>query len=205
MYSYFYGKVVSLNKKTITFDCQSKGYIVNVINPNEFKLNEKIFLYVYNQLISNNAKNFMLEELYGFKQYQQKEMFLLLMRCVGIGPKTAISICKNDTNLLKQFISSKDYNNLSKCHSITPKLSKVIIDTLSEYFSQRFPEKIDKKENQIFSALDALGYEKNDILFALCEIEKMKIENAKLPDLISKAIKIILNKNQIHNNEPIHQ
>ena len=48
MYSYLYGEVVSINKKTITFECNNVGYAIYVTDPNEYSLQKKIHLYIYN-------------------------------------------------------------------------------------------------------------------------------------------------------------
>ena len=44
MYSYLYGKVISINKKSITFDCNNIGHVIYVNNPNDFKQNTMIYL-----------------------------------------------------------------------------------------------------------------------------------------------------------------
>ena len=71
MYSYLYGEVVSINKKTITFECNNVGYAIYVTNPNEYSLQKKIHLYIYSQY-SLTSKNSFTNDMYGFKTYQAK-------------------------------------------------------------------------------------------------------------------------------------
>ena len=195
MYSYLYGKVISINKKTITFDCNNIGYVIYVNNPEVYKINTMICLYVYKQY-KLTSKNSFIDDMYGFKSYLDKELFLSLMRCQGIGAKTSLLICSNDNNLIRQLIVSKNYDELAKCKGINAKSSKVIIDTLYDFYQN----KVDNLPGnnmitELFSALNVLGYKDNDIQYA---ISKMSLSNTsnkeELSNLIASAIKIIINK-----------
>ena len=128
MYSYLYGKVISINKKSITFDCNNVGYVIYVNNPDSFKLNTMLYLYVYRQY-KLTSKNSFVDDIYGFKTYLDKELFLSLMRCQGIGAKTSLLICSNDNNLLKQLIVTKNYDELAKCKNVEDLRGKNLIKT----------------------------------------------------------------------------
>ncbi len=203
MYSYLYGKVISINKKSITFDCNNVGYVIYVNNPDSFKLNTMLYLYVYRQY-KLTSKNSFVDDIYGFKTYLDKELFLSLMRCQGIGAKTSLLICNNDNNLLKQLIVTKNYDELAKCKGINTKSAKIIIDTLYEFYKNKIDNSsMNNMISELFSALNALGYKENDIQYA---ISKMSLTNTsdkeELSSLIADAIKIIINKdtNAIESN-----
>lgn len=203
MYSYFYGTVVSINKKSITFDSQGKGYIINVSNPSNFMQGSKIHLYVYNQL-TQNKKNGMIEDIYGFKTYNEKELFLNLIRCNGIGPKTALSICNNDNEIIKQLIVKQDIQNLAKCHAINEKIAKTIIDELYDYYAKKQISDQNSIITELFSALNSLGYKETDIRFAINELMKNLNVKDDLSNLIASAIKIIVNKSSASANNGIN-
>lgn len=197
MYSYFQGTVISINKKSITFDCNNIGYIVNVSNPEYFTPKEKAHLYVYAQYTNNN-KNGFLEDIYGFKEYKQKELFLALMQCQGIGPKTAMIICRNNYDVLTNLIANKDIEGLKKCYGINEKNVHNIIERLANHFA--FAKDNPEQNNiisELFDALVSLGYKENDIQYAVNEISKTNPDTTELSDLIAEAIKLIVNKNQI--------
>ncbi len=203
MYSYLYGKVISINKKSITFDCNNVGYVIYVNNPDSFKLNTMLYLYVYRQY-KLTSKNSFVDDIYGFKTYLDKELFLSLMRCQGIGAKTSLLICSNDNNLLKQLIVTKNYDELAKCKGINTKSAKIIIDALYEFYKNKIDNSsMNNMISELFSALNALGYKENDIQYA---ISKMSLTNTsdkeELSSLIADAIKIIINKdtNAIESN-----
>ena len=42
MYSYFYGKIISINKKSITIDVNNIGYVINTPLPEVFLKDEKM-------------------------------------------------------------------------------------------------------------------------------------------------------------------
>lgn len=196
MYSYLYGEVVSINKKTITFECNNVGYVIYVTNPNEYSLQKKIHLYVYNQY-SLTSKNSFIDDMYGFKTYQTKELFLSLMRCQGIGAKTSLQICSNNNDLIRQLIVDKNAEELAKCKGVSTKTAKIIIDTLYDFYigKANIDSSNNKQITQLFSALNSLGYKDQDIQYAISKLTIKKYPTEEeLSDLITQAIKIIIKK-----------
>ena len=200
MYSYLYGTVISVNKKSITFDCNNVGYIVNVSNPEAFEINRKIHLYVYAQYTST-GKNGFIEDVYGFKTYPEKDLFISLMRCPGIGPKTSLSICANDTNIIKQLIAQQDIDNLSHIKGISEKLAKTIVETLHNYYLGKANNTSTGIMSELFSALNALGYKDVDVQYAIDQLSKTSKNETDLSNLIAEAIKLIMTRNQPIVNE----
>ena len=191
MYSYLYGEVVSINKKTITFECNNVGYAIYVTNPNEYSLQKKIHLYIYSQY-SLTSKNSFTNDMYGFKTYQAKELFLSLMRCQGIGAKTSLQICTNNNDLIRQLIVDKNVEELSKCKGVSSKNAKVIIDTLYDFYIAKtnIDNSNSKQITQLFSALNSLGYKDQDIQYAISKLTvKKNPTEEELSDLITQAIK----------------
>ena len=204
MYSYLYGEVVSINKKTITFECNNIGYAIYVTNPNEYSLQKKIHLYVYSQY-SLTSKNSFIDDMYGFKTYQAKELFLSLMRCQGIGAKTSLQICSNNNDLIRQLIIDKNTEELAKCRGVSAKSAKIIIDTLYDFYITKanIDNSNTKQITELFSALNSLGYKEKDIQYAISKLNiKRKPTQDELSDLITQAIKIIIKKdtNAIESN-----
>jgi Holliday junction DNA helicase RuvA len=183
------GKVVSINKKTITFENNYVGYVINVCNPESFEVNKLKKLYLYKHMATNN-KNNLTEELYGFEVYEFKELFLLLIGISGIGPKTALNICSNDLNAIKQLISKRDIQGLSILNGITPKYARLIIDNLYDMFTVNSSDQTCIEINKLIQALKSLGYASKDVELALKNID-MSNKNVDLSDLISQSIKFI--------------
>ena len=188
MVSYIIGKITSLNKKTITVESNWTGYVINVTNPELFELGKvrKIYLHKHTSLTNKNSVN---EEYYGFVNYDQKEMFLKLLSLNGIGPKTAIQILKNDLSLIKNMILSKDVKGLSACQSINEKVARQMIDNIE--ISSKEGLKTNQKISELISALESLGYQKNEIEDVISNKEIIGDASIDLSDLVSNAIKYI--------------
>lgn len=188
MVSYIIGKITSLNKKSITVESNWTGYVINVTNPELFELGKvrKIYLHKHTSLTNKNSVN---EEYYGFVNYDQKEMFLKLLSLNGIGPKTAIQILKNDLSLIKNMILSKDVKGLSACQSINEKVARQMIDNIE--ISSKEGLKTNPKISELISALESLGYQKNEIEDVISNKEIIGDTSIDLSDLVSNAIKYI--------------
>ena len=187
MLSYMIGKIISINKKSITLESNWTGYVINVTNPESFELGKVKKIYLHkNSLISNN--NNLVEDYYGFTNYEEKELFLKLITLNGIGPKTAAQILRNDINLLKTFILNKDIKSLSSLTSINERIARQLVDgiTITSVNSVSTSTKI----AELVSALKSLGYEKREIDLAISD-KHISESNSDLSDLISNAIKII--------------
>ncbi len=188
MVSYIIGKITSLNKKSITVESNWTGYVINVTNSELFELGKvrKIYLHKHTSLTNKNSVN---EEYYGFVNYDQKEMFLKLLSLNGIGPKTAIQILKNDLSLIKNMILSKDVKGLSACQSINEKVARQMIDNIE--ISSKEGLKTNPKISELISALESLGYQKNEIEDVISNKEIIGDTSIDLSDLVSNAIKYI--------------
>ncbi len=189
MLSYIIGKITSLNKKTITVESNWTGYVINVTNPEKFEVNKVRKIYVYKHCSMNN-KNTMSEDYYGFYYYEEKELFFKLISLNGIGPKTAMQILKNDINLLRNLIISKDINGLSGLTAINEKIARQMIENITLNASKSIPTS--NKISELVSALKSLGYEKKEIESAIADKQIIDSQNSiDISDLISIAIKVI--------------
>jgi Holliday junction DNA helicase RuvA len=182
------GKVIATNKKSITFENNYIGYVIYVADPKKFEINKIKKLYLYKQLGFGNKNNIM-EEIYGFDQYESKDLFMNLLQISGIGPKTAIGICRNDSQLIKTLIAKHDYEGLCSLENITPKFARLMVEHLSENFKIE-ENKQTMDVSNLTKALKSLGYKNEEIDYAIHNINPSSLE-IELSDLISQAIKLI--------------
>lgn len=186
MLSYIIGKIVSINKKSITVESNWTGYVISVACPEVFELGKVKKIYIHKN-VSLTTKNNIQESYYGFSNFEEKEMFLRLISLSGIGPKTAIQILRNDINLLKNMLISKDINGLSSLTSINEKIARQMIENIdiSNY------KVTNTKISELINALQSLGYEKKEIDYVISRKEINTNQSKELSDLISCAIQII--------------
>ncbi|MDR2847260.1 MAG: Holliday junction branch migration protein RuvA [Mycoplasmataceae bacterium] len=194
MYSYLVGKIISSNKKSITFENNYTGYHIYVSDPSMFEIGKVCKIYVIKNLSINNNKNRIVEELYGFGKYDQKELFLKLINVGGIGYRTALNICYNDVNQLKSLILAKDSDTLSSLPGITPKIARAIVDEVYIDTDDTTSNNKSAMVSDLVKALKSLGYEKKEIDLALHNVKVT--EGLELSDLISSAIKLIVSEGE---------
>ena len=191
MYSYIVGKVISINKKSITLENNYVGYVINVNGLNNFTKNKviKLWLYKYTNITNKNSLN---EEFYGFRSWDEKQFFMNCIAISGIGPKTAMNILQNDILVLKKLISQKDINAMEKLPGITKKNACLLVDYLTGLYRD---DKIANYDNvsDVINILKTLGYNQKDINFAINKlIETNQLDTKQdTSDVVSSAIKII--------------
>lgn len=84
MYEYIKGKVTDIQSGYIVLENNGIGYLIYTANPYSFNIDEEYKLYVY-QYIREDENT-----LYGFKSYEEKDLFLRLTSVKGLGCKMAI-------------------------------------------------------------------------------------------------------------------
>jgi len=149
------------------------------------ELNNELFLSTYFNVTEKN------QELYGFKDINEKEIFILLISVSGIGPKIAInllSFIKPDD--FKQRLIAGEVELLTDLPGIGPKTARRIIIELKDKFIKMDKNDlpIENKSNMdsdVYSALIKLGYRSNEIRVVLNKINA----DLNIEDKIKEALK----------------
>lgn len=124
MYEYLIGTIAQVFPAYIVVENNGIGYLINVANPFRFKSDEtkqeKIYLH---QIVRENEI-----VLYGFSDFNEKQLFLKLISVSGIGPKSALAILANeDHNGFVSAVNNDDDAYLTKFPGIGKKTAKQII------------------------------------------------------------------------------
>ncbi|WP_334116913.1 Holliday junction branch migration protein RuvA [Ligilactobacillus sp.] len=124
MYEYLTGTVTQVLPAYIVVENNGIGYLINVANPFRFKVDEtrqeKIYLH---QVVRENEI-----ALYGFSDFNEKQLFLKLISVSGIGPKSALAILANeDHNGFVSAVNNDDDAYLTRFPGIGKKTAKQII------------------------------------------------------------------------------
>jgi len=188
------------------FSVQSNQVIVNTSSGIAFLL--KISLYTYSQIkekkevtlhtylhISENN-----QQLYGFYEKIEKDLFLNLISVTGIGPSTAIMAlsCMTPTELIRA-ISQSDLRSIQEIKGIGPKSAQRIIlelkDKLLKISDYENKKEIDSKlydlKTEALEALIVLGIPKNNAEKTLNSILQNTKKEITLEELIKIALKTI--------------
>ena len=191
------GKIISINENYVVIAVGDLGIKVNISAALSSKLVKEDLIRLVTYL---NVREDALD-LYGFKNENERNLFLMLISISGIGPKLAISILSGvEFEDLKSNIISGDIKSLTSIPGVGAKTAKRIIielkDKLSKTvttelgFDDDFGSKISK---DIISALIGLGYNEN---IAKKAIKKIKLNTSdssasSIESLIKAALKIL--------------
>ena len=169
MIGYITGRVISQRDSAIILETGGVGYEIQTSRSGrEIVLkNKKGSLWIYTHFRQD------VMELYGFSTYDEKKLFLSLIKVNGIGPKMALNILNACS--LEQFIRWIKEENIKAFMALPRvgrKMAQQIILTLKENLST---DLVVGKETsgsaKVISALEALGFGFEEIRGALHKMD----------------------------------
>ncbi len=186
MYDYIIGTITKINPKNIVLENNGIGYILIVSNPYNFKLNETLKVFTYQHVRED------INDLYGFKTEEEKELFIKLIGVNGIGPKSALSVlaCGRVKDVVDA-IESRNDAYLRKFPGIGPKASQQIILDLKGKISFIEEIPVSNKSQKLIDCEDALislGYSKKDVSKVLGNVDINKEEG----EIIKEALQLLM-------------
>lgn len=155
-----YGEII---KKEPTFlHIKTSGGLVYKVNVSLFCSNEinlgEISLHV-TQIIREDANN-----LYGFKDSDEKRVFDTLVKVNGVGPSTALAVCSTmSPSEFANALTSNSVEAFKKVPGIGPKSAKRILVELSDFELESDSVNANSSINEAIMALESLGFKKDRI------------------------------------------
>lgn len=189
MLDFIKGSLVAIRIPTIILENHGLGYKI-FFSKNQISLlpsiGNDVFLYLA-MIIREDAHT-----LYGFLTSEERELFHLLSRVSGSGPKTAFTILSHTTPFdFITAIQTKNSSELTKIPGVGKKtidrLYLELPDRLSTFSLSQGNSPINISSDAI-SALVALGYEKTKAKEAVQRVQM----NATQPISLSEIIKLSL-------------
>lgn len=178
MVFYLRGKINSIYNERIVVENNNIGYGVYVSHPERFTVGETTLVYLYQHIHEDERY------LVGFRDLDEKKMFLLLISVNGLGPKTAMSMLRNaSSEEIYNAILSNNVTFLKKLPNIGGKCAEQIILDLKGRISG-------KKGNphihsEVEMVLKEMGFKKKRIDEVLSEINE---PNATSEDVLKLAL-----------------
>jgi holliday junction DNA helicase RuvA len=192
MISRLRGKVVEVTDQGITLEVGGIGFLLGMARSQEHKLNEEIELVVHLYWHQDLGP-----QLFAFKTITEKQLFILLTGCSGVGPKIALSILAHMS--IRSFvvaIQGGDSKALSNVDGIGIKKAESMILALKDKVAKMIQTgtlheetgnfALVKKMNEI---LLSLGYSRAECLSILESLQKTGgIEVLPFDELVRKAL-----------------
>lgn len=185
MYSYISGIISEIEPSFIVIDNNGIGYKVFVPNPYYYKENEKYKVYIYNHIREDE------NSLYGFKDIEERDLFLKLIDVKGLGPKMALPIiAMGSISGISDAINRENILYLKKFPKIGDKLARQMILDLKGKLELTGEVVALDATDELLEALKGLGYKDKDIKTIL---PKVNIEN-RLEDQIKEALRLLVGR-----------
>lgn len=182
MYSYIKGVITMVEPSYVVIENNGIGYMVYVANPYSYKLNEEALIYLYQQIREEE------NTLYGFKNKDDKDLFMKLISVKGLGPKMALPMLSGDNkDSIHEAIETGNVNYLKKFPKIGDKVARQIILDLKGKL--QINDTNSKKDyTELTDTLKSLGYKPADVKRILPNVDS----NLPLEKQVKEALKLLL-------------
>ena len=172
------GKIVLAENDSVVIDVNGVGYQALVSHLDEYQVGEEVLMYTYN--VVREDENYLI----GFKDIEEKKVFLSLIMVKGLGPKTVINALSATTpNDVINAISSNNVAFLKKLPGLGAKAAgQIILDLKGELTGSKGNP---KQYEEVYDALKSLGFKGAAIDRVLATINE---PNATTEDILRIAL-----------------
>lgn len=181
MYAYIKGTIKNIEASYIVIECSNIGYEVYVANPYSFHLEEEYKVYIYEYVREDE------HTLYGFKEIEEKNLFLKLIGVKGLGCKMALPmLATGSISGITDAIERENILYLKKFPKIGDKVARqIILDLKGKLTSSDVV--VSNSNDELIETLKSLGYKQPDIKRILPFIKEDSLENQ-----VKEALKLML-------------
>lgn len=167
------GKVTYIEQDSIILDVRDVGYELLVSHPGSYTRGEEVLMYTYN--VVREDENY----LVGFKDKEERDVFLSLIKVKGLGPRTVIGALSATTPQdVKNAIASNNVAFLKKLPGIGPKAaSQIILDLKGQLTGNKGNP---KQYEEVYDALKSLGFKGAEIDRVLATINEPNLSTEEV-------------------------
>jgi Holliday junction DNA helicase RuvA len=191
MIDYIKGEITQITPTFLTMETGGIGYLINISITTFSKLEAKReFKILIHEIIREDS-----HQLFGFADYEERDIFRLLISVTGVGANTARMMLSslNPAEIEKAILGS-DANLLKSIKGIGLKTAQRIIIDLKDKLGKHagsdeiFAFADNTKREEALSALVMLGFAKNAVSKVLDKIVREE-KNLTVEDMIKRALK----------------
>ena len=164
---YIIGKVTYINKNYIYLESNYVGLKI-FIKQDEKAILNKVMKFYTTEIVVETSKGQSFKQVYGFLNFTDYVLFNKLITLPTIGPKTAINILSNNSELLISCIINKDFVALGKLPGISERCAKIMISNLAEDYGSKPSTKapstleIEKLDKDLINQAEPIKTTQND-------------------------------------------
>ena len=176
------GKIAFVNDESVVIDVRDVGYQVLVSHIDEYHVGDELLLYTYN--VVREDENYLI----GFKDQEEKDVFMSLIKVKGLGPKTVINALSATTpEEVINAISSNNVAFLKKLPGLGAKAAgQIILDLKGELTGSKGNP---KQYEEVYDALKTLGFKGAAIDRVLATINEPGATNEDILRIALKRLK----------------
>ena len=186
MYNYIIGTITEVTPKNIVIDNHGIGYDVIVPNPYSYQEGKEYKIYLYEHIREDE------NSLYGFKEIEERDLFLKLINVKGLGPKMALPLFSSGSlDGLMDAIERENILYLKKFPKIGDKLAKQMILDLKgklEYTASGISNEQIETENELKEVLIGLGYKEKEIKSVIDRVDN----TLPIEQQVKESLKLLL-------------
>ncbi|MBY7143271.1 Holliday junction branch migration protein RuvA [Virgibacillus sp. NKC19-3] len=197
MIAYIKGNLTYIQEDSVVVDVHGIGYEIVCSNPFVFQssLNQEVLIHTFHYVREDT------QVLYGFKNEEEKQLFIKLISVSGIGPKGALAILGAvDVAGFISAIEREDDKFLTSFPGVGKKTARQIILDLkgklttmlmiSDQMDVESPDTTSEGLLEAEEALKALGYTEREIKTVIPELRKENTTNTD--EIIRKALALLM-------------
>ena len=182
MYGYIKGIVTEIESSYIILENNNIGYLIYVANPYSFQLDNEYKVYIYTQIKEDEHL------LYGFKEKEEKDLFLKLISVKGLGCKMALPmLATGSINGIADAIDRENILYLKKFPKIGDKVARQIILDLKGKLTVSGNVSVNNN-SELVDVLLSLGYKNPEIKKVIPNVK----QDLSLEDQVKEALKLLL-------------
>ncbi|MBT4855608.1 Holliday junction branch migration protein RuvA [bacterium] len=139
--------------------------------------------------------------MFGFSSLAQREMFIIVLSCSGVGPKMALSLLNQlSPDQLIQAVTQHDFKTLSSVNGIGPKKAEQIVLQLHSKIKRltSLPGQASEGAqhwNNVSQALTSLNYSRPEIMQTMAHLREENIKpNVEFDALMRQALAFLSKK-----------
>jgi len=201
MVDFLSGQVMVINSDSIVVNIGNLGLRVGVAVPESFKVDQVVKLHAYMHWNQENGPS-----IFGFISNLEKEVFLLVISCSGVGPKLGLAVIKDlGVSMFLDAISKEDDRVLSKVSGIGAKKAEQIIVNLKHKVGKLLDSASVAQEigdtagisklHEVSDVLKSLNYSKPEISAAMNYLGKnFSGSDSSFDQMIRQALSFLATK-----------